>query len=169
MRTLLTIAAVLAVTLSTTAIAQEPAELPPVAHNHVVSSNVLGVVAKWFNVELERKTGSVGSVGVSGSALAQGEGDGSVRRANVFLRFYPQGAALSGIFVTLRAGYLWNSPYPEHDNAVTAGVEIGKTRLLGRNRNIAISTGFGLDRAWYSQNDSLVIPNIRLFNLGIAF
>ena len=168
MRAWLSLAAVLFVMFPTAALAQEPAELPPTDHNQVISSNLLGVVAKWFNVEYEHKAGPSGSMGVSASSFFIGEGDGSMRRANAFLRFYPQRGALSGIFVGVRGGVLWNIPFANDEAAITAGIEIGRTRLLGVKKNIAISTGFGLDRAWHD-GESTVIPNIRLFNLGIAF
>lgn len=168
MRALLLAAVLLTALPATTLAQQEPPELPPAEHNQVLSSNLLGVVAKWFNVEYERKAGSAASMGVSASSFFIGEGDGSMRRANVFLRFYPQRGALSGIFVGLRGGVLWNKPFGNDDAAITAGVEFGKTHLLGPKKNIAISTGFGLDRAWF-EGESAVIPNIRLFNLGIAF
>jgi hypothetical protein len=164
------LAAVLILALPATTLAQqEPPELPPTGHNQVLSSNLLGVVAKWFNVEYERQGGPAASFGVSASSFFHGVGeDGSMRRANAFLRFYPQRGALSGIFIGLRGGALWNRPYANENSAVTAGVEIGKTHLLGPKKNIAISTGFGLDRVWF-EGGSAVIPNIRLFNLGIAF
>jgi hypothetical protein len=154
--------------LPTAALAQEPPELPASEHNQVLSSNLLGVVAKWINVEYERKGGPAASFGVSASSFFIGFGDGNMHRANAFVRYYPQRAALSGIFIGLRGGAVWNRPYSTSNSAITAGVEIGRTRLLGAKKNIAISTGFGLDRAWYD-GESIVIPNIRLFNLGIAF
>jgi hypothetical protein len=167
MRAWLSLAAVLFVTLPTAALAQEPPQLPPSDHQQVLSTNVIGVVAKWFSVEYERKAGDATSGGLSASAFALGGPDGSMRRANAFFRYYPQHAALSGIFIGLRGGVLWNGPF-DRDSALTAGVEIGKTHLLGPKKNIAISAGAGLDRAWYD-GYSIVIPTIRLFNLGIAF
>lgn len=168
MRASLFLTAILLVTPATPSFAQEPSQLPPSDHNQVLSSNLLGVVAKWFNVEYEHKGGPAASMGVSASSFFIGEGDGSMRRANAFVRFYPQRGALTGIFIGLRGGVLWNRPFGNDSAAITAGIEIGKTRLLGPKKNIAISTGFGLDRAWHD-GESTVIPNIRLFNLGIAF
>jgi hypothetical protein len=40
------------------------------------------------------------------------------------------------------------------------------TWLYGTEKNVSFSVGFGLDRAWY---DGESVPNIRLFNVGIAF
>src|SRR5919201_1449474 len=61
--------------------AQPPAQLPPVQHNHVVSTNLLGVVAKWFNIEYERKATDTYSAGLSASDLMIDDmGDGGIRR-----------------------------------------------------------------------------------------
>ena len=169
MRALLFVAAIAFVAFPTDAFAQEPPELPPVDYTQVLSSNLLGVVAKWVNVEYERKASSSMSAGLSASAFFISHGDGNMRRANAFVRFYPQGAALSGIFIGIRGGMVWNRPYGGFDDSTPrAGIEIGRTRLFGAKKNIALSTGFGLDRAWYD-GGSVVIPNIRLFNVGIAF
>jgi hypothetical protein len=147
--------------------AQQPSVLPPIQHTHVVSTNLLGIVAKWFNVEYEHKAGESSSAGLSGSSLMIGIGDGDIRRANAFVRYYPQGSALNGFYIGARGGVLWNW-VGDHQSAATAGLEIGHTTLYGRNKNVAVSVGFGLDRAWY-EHGSTVIPNIRLFNIGVAF
>jgi hypothetical protein len=168
MRALLFVAAVLFVALPAPVWAQQQAELPPVERNHVLSANLLGIVAKWINVEYERKASSATTAGLSASSFFIGEGDGSMRRTNAFVRFYPQRAALDGLYIGVRAGVVWNRPTGGNGSAVTAGAEVGRTWLYGPEKNIAFSVGFGLDRAWYD-GDSVVIPNIRLFNGGIAF
>lgn len=147
--------------------AQEPAELPPLQHNHVVSANLLGMVAKWFNVEYEHKIADTYTVGMSGSSLMIGESDGGIRRANAFVRYYPQRSALNGFYIGVRGGVLWNW-IGDRNSAMTAGMELGKTVLYGRDKNVAVSVGFGLDRAWHG-GESIVVPNVRFFNIGVAF
>jgi hypothetical protein len=168
MRALVFVAGISLLAMPRPVSAQDQAELPAVQHDQVLSANLLGVVAKWLNVEYERKVSAATTAGISASSFFIGEGDGSMRRANAFVRFYPQRAALNGLFIGVRAGVVWNRPTGGNGSAVTAGAEVGRTWLYGPEQNVAFSVGFGLDRAWYDGRN-IVIPNIRLFNVGIAF
>jgi hypothetical protein len=92
--------------------------------------------------------------------------EGGLRRGIVFARFYPQGAPLSGIYIGARGGIV--ELYRGTDASLAAGIEIGRTWLLGPKKNVAISTGLGLDRL-FGSDGGFAIPNIRLVHLGVAF
>ncbi|CAN5603861.1 hypothetical protein BH23ACI1_BH23ACI1_32040 [soil metagenome] len=74
----------------------------PVAHNQVISSNPLAFMFKYGNVEFERKHTGSSTFGLSASSL--GFDDATYRNAQVFYRYYPQGAALTSFYIGGRGG-----------------------------------------------------------------
>ena len=166
MRALLFVAAISVMGLPEVALAQEPAELPPVEHKQLISTSPLGIVMQWYRVDVERKVAPAATVGFSGSSLDMFEAP--LRQAFVFARFYPQRAALSGIYIGARGGVIWNRFSRDSTSTFATGVEIGKTRLLGPKKNIALSSSFGFDRV-YVDGHNFAVPNLRLLNIGIAF
>jgi hypothetical protein len=153
---------------SSTVFAQE-ATRTPVSHNQTISANPFGLMVEWFNVEYERKLTNGATVGVSGSTT--GWGDVDLTNGNVFLRYYPQGAALTGFFLGGRTGVARASALDEDATGVVGGFELGYSWLLGSKRHVGVSIGAGVDRLFFGDelDMALIRPNIRLVNVGVAF
>lgn len=160
-------AAALVILFATPSYAQDTKT--PVPHNQTISANPFGLMLGWFNAEYERKLTGSTTIGVSGSTVSLGGGD--ARRGNVLFRYYPQGAALTGVFLGGRTGFARVSLEDQSEHAFSAGFEIGYSWLLGSKRNVGISLGAGMDRLFGGDLDDYSInwPNIRLVNIGIAF
>jgi hypothetical protein len=168
-------AALFAVLVPAAALAQAAAPDPPAPHNQILSTNPLGVVVKWANVEYERRISPASTLGASASYF----GDLDQSDAAVALRWYPQQRALEGFYLGARAGaYRFKTftyeirSYREHDSVLPgAGVELGYNWLLGPKHNVSVGTGFGLTRIG-GGGDSYTVPSVlpgfRL-NIGIAF
>jgi hypothetical protein len=93
---------------------------------------------------------------------------------NGFYRFYPQGAALSGFYIGGRLAYhRVDDDFDDDDegNAFGVGFDLGYTWLLGADRNFYIGLGIGATRLFGGDidGDRVVIPSIRLINIGFAF
>lgn len=141
----------------------------PVEHNQTISVNPFGLMLKWFNAEYERKLTNTITIGATGSTF--GIGDADLQRFNALFRYYPQGAALTGVYLGGRGGVARVSDGDESAHAFAAGVEIGYSWLFGAKRNVGLSIGAGVDRLFGGDLDhfDIVWPNIRLVNVGIAF
>ena len=140
-----------------------------VPHEQIISANPFGLVLRWWNVEFERKITPSSAVGVSGSFL--GVDDIDFASVNGLWRYYPQGAALTGVFLGARAGVYHGSDAGDAHYAFGAGFEIGYTWLLGARRNVGLSLGVGLTRLFSGGEEDWpgVLPTVRLLNVGIAF
>lgn len=167
---LVLLAAILAVFMPTTTFAQTDGTRAQVPHEQVISVNPFSLMFKWFNAEYERKLTSSTTWGLSGSFLSLGS-DVDYVNANALFRFYPQGASLNGVFLGGRTGVYRVSTLDEHGTFFGAGLEVGYNWLLGTNRNIDLSIGFGVNRLFGRHLDdvSLVVPSVRLINVGVAF
>ncbi|MBT8396130.1 MAG: DUF3575 domain-containing protein [Gemmatimonadetes bacterium] len=151
--------------------AQEEGTRAPVPHNQVVSANPFLILFEWFNGEYERKISPTTTLGVGASRLSLDDGDESYTGLNGFLRYYPQGAALSGFSFGGRLGFHNVSEDDEDGEAFALGVDLGYSWLLGSKRNFYIGLGIGATRLFGGDIDGgrVVIPSIRLINLGFAF
>src|SRR5262245_25418269 len=94
--------AALIVALSPSATYAQDGTKTPVVHNQTVSANPLGFMFKWFNAEYERKLTNSMTIGASASTFNLTDAD--LQRFNALFRYYPQGAALTGVFLGVRAG-----------------------------------------------------------------
>ena len=141
----------------------------PVTHRQIVSANPFGLMVEWFNVEYERKLTNSATLGVSGSTT--GWGDVDLTNGNVFMRYYPQGAALTGFYLGGRTGVARGSVDGESATGMSAGFELGYAWLFGSSRRVGLSIGAGLDRVFLGDDIDIDVirPNIRLVNVGIAF
>jgi len=141
----------------------------PLPHQQTLSTNPFGLMFELINAEFERTMTPRTTWGVSGSYF--GLSDLDYVNGNVMFRFYPQGTALRGFFIGSRTGVF------RVDNDVDAGLffgmgfEIGYNWLLGAEQNFDVSLGLGATRLFGGDLDgvSLVIPSIRLLNVGISF
>ena len=142
---------------------------PPVPHEQIISANPFGLVLGWWNVEFERKITPSSTWGMSGSFLGVDGVD--FASVNGLWRYYPQGAALTGVYLGARAGVYHGSDAGESHAVFGAGFEVGYTWLLGARRNVGLSLGVGLTRLFGGGEEDWpgVLPNVRLLNVGIAF
>jgi len=175
------IALLIAVFIPAAALAQPAAAPAPETPHQVLSFNPFGLIVKWPNVEFERKIGAATTLGFSASHFS----DADTSNAAVLLRWYPNQTPLEGFYLGARAGayrfrttvYEYQPParstYRERDEVLPgAGVEVGYNWLLGPRRNVAIGLGFGLTQiigGGDTYSVPAVMPNARLFNVGIAF
>ena len=162
------LAAVMVAVSTSMAFAQDGTKTP-VPHNQTVSANPFGLMFKWFNAEYERKLTNSVTIGASGSNFGLAGAD--LQRLNALFRYYPQGAALTGVYLGGRGGVARVADGGESAHAFAAGVEIGYSWLFGSKRNVGLSIGAGVDRLFGGDLNSfdIVWPNIRLVNVGIAF
>ena len=152
-----------------TALAQAAGTRTPVANKQVISGNPFLIMAKYFNAEYERKHSENRTFGLSASAY--GIHDADYRNVQMFYRYYPQGASLTGFYVGGRAGVHLISHAGRDGQAAGVGFELGYSWLLGAERNFAISLGAGATRLFGGSLDdvSLTVPTIRLVNIGWSF
>jgi uncharacterized protein DUF3575 len=174
--------------------AQTSATKPPVQHHQVLSTNPFGLLFNWYNAEYERKIAPATTLGVSASHIAGLD----LSNAAVVLRWYPQRAALDGLYLGVRAGgyrfelteyesptYQTRPPdpsgrtypiYPTYHRRAHVlpgvGIEIGYNWLFGPTQNVSVGLGLGLTRI-IGNDDRYeflpVLPNPRVVNIGIAF
>ena len=154
--------------ISTSLYAQEGTKTP-ITHHQTISANPFGLMVEWFNVEYERKLTNTATLGVSGSTTAWGDVD--LTNGNVFLRYYPQGAALTGFFLGGRTGVARASLADADATGVVGGFELGYSWLFGSSRRVGLSIGAGMDRLFFGDELGIDVirPNLRLVNVGIAF
>ena len=154
-----------------TAQAQVEGTRAPVLHNQVISANPFLLLGEWWNVEYERKISPTGTVGVIGSHVSFDDDDVGYNSLNGFFRYYPQGAALSGFYFGGRLGIHQGSDEVDEGHAYGLGVDIGYCWLLGESRGFYIGLGIGASRLFGGdiEEDRVVIPSIRLINIGVAF
>lgn len=158
--------------LSSSAFAQDGTRTP-VEHKQMLTVNPILVVFGWFNAEYERKINETTTWAVSGSMLDIDELN--YRSIKAHVRYYPQGAALTGFFLGAKAGFQHVSEDYDDDNNSgqfgTFGVDVGYNWLLGKDRKFAVSLGAGAERLFGGDLEgvSFTLPTIRVINIGIAF
>jgi hypothetical protein len=125
---------------------------------------------KWFNVDYERKMTPAVTLGASGSYLPF-SGGLDYGRATLHVRYYPQGAALTGFYMGAQLGVHRPGTSRHHGVMYGAGTDLGYAWLLGAHQNYSVSIGFGTTRMFAGDVDgySPTIPNARLVNIGFAF
>jgi hypothetical protein len=158
------------------ALAQAEAAPPPVLRN-VVSANPFLLIAAWFNAEYERAVSATTTVGGRISTVSLGDdsdfedgGDFDYTSGRLFLRYYPK-AAFNSFYFGVDAGLTGVSGGDESETVAGAGFELGYNWMLGQRRNFYISIGAGADRLFGGdlEDSSVVIPTIRIVNIGFAF
>ena len=168
---LVCLAGLLAGTIPQAVKAQEADLKPPVPHTQLVSANPFLLLAEWVNVEYERKISPTGTIGVAGMRIAFDEGDESYKSLNGFYRYYPQGTPFRGFNIGGRLGFHQGSDYEEEGHAFGFGIDIGYSWLLGAKQNFYLGIGVGATRLFGGDlsDERVVLPSIRLLNVGFAF
>jgi hypothetical protein len=159
--------------------AQAEAAPPPVPLRNVISANPFLLIAAWFNAEYERSVSATTTVGGRISTVSLGDdsdfedgGDFGYTSGRIFLRYYPK-AAFNSFYFGVDAGFTGVSDGDETHTVGGAGFELGYNWMLGQRRNFYISVGAGADRLFggdlADEGISVVIPTIRIVNIGWAF
>jgi hypothetical protein len=181
------IAAAAAAALLSAAPARAQSDTVP-AYQQVVSANPLGLLFGYLNGEYERVIGSTSTVGVAGAYFSPG--DDALATLEAKFRYYPQARPLSGFSIGASLGYgqvndeedfdefIVDSQVRQEDgvtsSAFIVGIELNYNWLVGRDRRFFIGSGVGARRLIGGDigDDSdfpVVIPSIRLVNIGFAF
>ena len=134
----------------------------PVPHQQQITANPLGPMVGWGNAEYERKLAETWSIALGGSYVSR-EFFGEYASAVAALRFYPQGAVLTGFYFGPRFGFF--RIYEDHEHSLGAGFELGYAWLLGASRHFSIGVGAGATHVFTGHG----LPVLRLVNLGWAF
>ena len=168
------LALILGCTLPQPVMAQAPGVRMPVPYDQVLSANPFLLLGEWINIEFERKIAPAGTVGAMGSwlSLDTDEGDVDLTSLNLFTRYYPQGAALSGFYLEGRWGVYRGSDAEGSGHAFGLGVHVGYSWLLGASQKFYISLGVGATRLFggdMPDGVSPTLPDIRLLKIGVAF
>lgn len=151
--------------------AQEDIPEAMVPHEQILSANPFLLLWEWANVEYERKVSPTGSVGIAGSTVSFDDGDANYKSLNGFYRYYPSGA-LEGFYLGGRLGIHQGSEDDDDGHVYGFGIDIGYAWLLGDNDNFYIGLGIGATRFFGGDLDTderVVLPSIRLVNIGVAF
>lgn len=145
----------------------------PVEHKQAISTNPLYDVFGFWNIDYSRKVNESLTAGLTASTIDFS--DARYTAVNATLRFYPQGAALSGFFIGGKLGVhrVTEDLFNEDDFSETAmgvGVDLGYEWLFGRRRNYQFGLGAGVSRiiGLDAEVDGVYVPNLRA-NFGIAF
>ncbi len=139
----------------------------------VVSANPFGLLVGWFNAEFERQVSESVTAGAGASTFDWGGEHGFSRdddryvNGDVFVRYYPGGRTLQGFALGVKAGLTKGGS----DSArFGVGLDTNWNWLLGKRDNVYVGLGFGLKRLVGADSDyPMVIPTIRIINLGVAF
>jgi hypothetical protein len=144
--------------------AQDQDTPTPVVHKQVVSTSPLLLRLGSLNGEYERHIGPTSTWGVSGVSSDRYYVS-RFRNANLMLRYYPHGAALTGFYIGATAG---GYTIANRRIRVVGGYELGYAWLLGPKRNISLNLRGARP---YLPGPALLFPrgNIGVFSVGFAF
>lgn len=170
------------IALPSLAAAQSPVPPVPNQTSHAgvaqqISANPVGLLFDLFNIDYERRATDSVSFGMGGSTstVEVYEYDGFYNESShrerylngdVYVRFYPSGAALNGLAFGVKVGL---TQVPEQGSYFGYGFDVNKSSILGEH--FYFGYGFGLKRlVGVDQNDFQLeyIPTLRL-NVGIGF
>ena len=167
--------------LLATTIRAQTVDLP--IQNNVLSINPFGFLFEWYNLEYEHAFSSTASWSVGVGHLNFGDDDDddetSYTSADIKLRYYPSAEAPTKFSAGIAFGYSRVSDEDpgelgEDDfDALSIGIDLGYSWLLGRTRQFFIGTGIGAKRLFPIGDDSdddetFGYPTLRL-SIGYAF
>jgi hypothetical protein len=174
----------LAVGLSAAMAGAQTVDLPVQAN--VLSINPFGFLFEWYNLEYEHAFSSTASWAIGVGHINIGDIDDdddeeiAYTSADVKLRYYP-GEAPTKFSAGIAFGY---SRVDEEDrvggtvtqrdfDALSIGIDLGYSWLLGRTRQFFIGTGIGAKRLFpigedADDDDTYGYPTLRL-SIGYAF
>jgi uncharacterized protein DUF3575 len=175
----------LALTLTATTARAQTVDLP--VQSNVLSINPFGFLFEWYNAEFEHAFGSTAtwSIGVGHLNFGDDEDNDqtSYTSADIKLRYYPSAEAPTKFSAGIAFGYSRvtdEDPAPgggggveSKFDALSIGIDLGYSWLLGRTRQFFIGTGIGAKRLFPIGDDSdddetFGYPTVRL-SIGYAF
>jgi hypothetical protein len=156
----------------------------PVQSN-VLSVNPFGFLFEWYSVEYEHAFSSTASWSVGLGHLSFGDDDDdeetSSTSADVRLRYYPSAEAPTKFSAGIAFGYSRVTDEDRVDNvviedefdALSIGIDLGYSWLLGRTRQFFIGSGIGAKRFFpigedNDNDETFGRPTLRL-SIGYAF
>ena len=140
-------------------------------HSNVISLNPFLFIGGWYNAEFEHSVSPNTTLGARGSLVTLDD-DVDYVSGRAFVRYYPT-TAFRGFFLGIDAGV--TSLKEDNDagdhTVFGAGFELGYNWLLGSQQKLYLSLGAGADRLFGNDLDdfTVVLPTIRIVNVGIAF
>ena len=171
----------IAAMLLATTIRAQTVDLP--VQNNVLSINPFGFLFEWYNLEYEHAFSSTASWSLGVGHLNFGDNDDddetSYTSADIKLRYYPSAEAPTKFSAGIAFGYSRVSdedpgiPGQDDFDALSIGIDLGYSWLLGRTRQFFIGTGIGAKRLFPIGDDSdddetFGYPTLRL-SIGYAF
>ena len=168
--------------LATTVPAQT-IDLP--VQNNALSINPFGFLFRWYSIEYERAFSSTASwsVGVGNINIGDDDDDEEFHStsADVRLRYYPSAEAPTKFSAGISFGYAHvneddrrgPAPIEREFDALSVGLDLGYSWLLGRTRQFFIGTGVGAKRLFPiggndDEQETYGYPTFRL-SIGYAF
>jgi hypothetical protein len=168
--------------LAATTLPAQTVDVP--VQSHVLSINPFGFLLEWYSVEYERVFSSTASwsVGVGHIDLGDTNDRAKHTSADVRLRYYPSAEAPSKGSAGIAFGFSRVSDedvatdgvvIKDEFDALSVGIDIGYSWLLGRTRQFFIGMGIGAKRLFPlgqddNDNETFGYPTVRL-SLGYAF
>lgn len=153
------------------------------AHPFLVTVNPIGVLADYYNVELERALSDVASLALAAEHSTTGDTD--ISALDVRFRYYPQARMFSGLALGASLGYGSfdgdDYDYDDQGNVIhrdrmtgpTLGLELDYSWLVGRDRRLYIGLGIGARRLLSGGDNSgdgpTIVPGGRYFGVGYTF
>jgi hypothetical protein len=173
----------LAASLCATTARAQTIDLPVQAN--ALSINPFGFLFQWYNIEYERAFSSTASWSVGVGNINIGDDDDDEEfdytSADVRLRYYPSAEAPTKFSAGVSFGYSHvnvddrrdPTPAEREFDALSVGLDLGYSWLLGRTRQFFIGTGVGAKRLFPvggndDEEETYGYPTVRL-SIGYAF
>ena len=170
-------------TLCATTARAQTIDLP--VQSNVLSINPFGFLFQWYNMEYERAFSSTASwsAGVGHISIGDDDDDEEIdyTSADIRLRYYPSAEAPTKFAAGITFGYSRVSEDDRRDgtlierefDALSVGLDLGYSWLLGRTRQFFIGTGIGAKRLFPiggddDEDETYGYPTLRL-SIGYAF
>jgi hypothetical protein len=172
-------AGLFATILTTTALPGQTLDVP--VQPNVVSINPFGFLLEWYSIEYERAFSASASWSVGVGYINHGESNDETTytSADIRLRYYPAAEAPLRFAAGIALGYSrvtdedveMDAVIKDEFDALSLGIDLGYSWLLGRTRQFFLGAGVGAKRLFpIGANDDERIgrPTARL-SIGYAF
>jgi hypothetical protein len=174
--------ALLATVVAATTVAAQTIDVP--VQSNVISINPFGFLFEWYSVEYEHAFSSTATWSVGAGHIDMGDVNDQTKytSADLRLRYYPAAEAPSKFSAGIAFGYSRVSDedratdgvvIKDEFDALSVGIDLGYSWLLGRTRQFFIGTGIGAKRLFplgerNDDNETFGHLTVRL-SIGYAF